>query len=167
MLRITEVRLPLDHPAAALRAALLARLGIAPEALVAFSVFRRGVDARKRPVAFTYTLDAEVRDETALLARLQDDHRVSLTPDMSYRPVAQAPSGSSSRPVVIGFGPCGLFAGLILAQMGFRPLILERGKAVRERTQDTWGLWRKSVLDPESNVQFGRASCRERVLYRV
>jgi uncharacterized FAD-dependent dehydrogenase len=155
MLRITEVRLPLDHPEAALRAALLARLGIAPEALVAFSVFRRGVDARKRPVTFTYTLDAEFRDEAALLARLKSDRRVSPAPDMSYRPVAQASSKSANRPVVIGLGPCGLFAGLILAQMGFRPLILERGKAVRERTKDTWGLWRKSVLDPESNVQFG------------
>ena len=155
MLRITEVRLPLDHPEAALRAALLDRLGIAPEALVAFTVFRRGVDARKRPVTFTYTLDAEVRDEAALLARLKSDRRVSLAPDMSYRPVAQASSRYAGRPVVIGFGPCGLFAGLILAQMGFRPLIFERGKAVRERTQDTWGLWRNSVLDPESNVQFG------------
>ena len=155
MLRITEVRLPLDHPEAALRAALLDRLGIAPEALVAFTVFRRGVDARKRPVIFTYTLDAEVRDEAALLARLKSDRRVSLAPDMSYRPVAQASSRYAGRPVVIGFGPCGLFAGLILAQMGFRPLIFERGKAVRERTQDTWGLWRNSVLDPESNVQFG------------
>jgi len=155
MLRITEVRLPLDHPEAALCAALLDRLGIAPEALVAFTVFRRGVDARKRPVTFTYTLDAEVRDEAALLARLKSDRRVSLAPDMSYRPVAQASSRYAGRPVVIGFGPCGLFAGLILAQMGFRPLIFERGKAVRERTQDTWGLWRNSVLDPESNVQFG------------
>ncbi len=155
MLRITEVRLPLDHPETALRAALLDRLGIAPDALVAFSVFRRGVDARKRPVLFTYTLDAEFRDEAALLARLKNDRRVSLAPDMNYRPVARAPSRSANRPVVIGFGPCGLFAGLLLAQMGFRPLILERGKAVRERTQDTWGLWRKSVLDPESNVQFG------------
>ena len=155
MLRITEVRLPLDHPEAALRAALLDRLGIAPEALVAFTVFRRGVDARKRPVTFTYTLDTEVRDEAALLARLKSDRRVSLAPDMSYRPVAQASSRYAGRPVVIGFGPCGLFAGLILAQMGFRPLIFERGKAVRERTQDTWGLWRNSVLDPESNVQFG------------
>ena len=155
MLRITEVRLPLDHPEAALCAALLDRLGIAPEALVAFTVFRRGVDARKRPVIFTYTLDAEVRDEAALLARLKSDRRVSLAPDMSYRPVAQASSRYAGRPVVIGFGPCGLFAGLILAQMGFRPLIFERGKAVRERTQDTWGLWRNSVLDPESNVQFG------------
>ncbi len=118
MLRITEVRLPLDHPEAALRAALLARLDIAPEALVAFSVFRRGVDARKRPVIFTYTLDAEVRDEAALLTRLKGDRRASLTPDMNYRPVARAPSGSASRPVVIGFGPCGLFAGLILAQTG-------------------------------------------------
>ena len=96
MLRITEVRLPLDHPEAALRAAPLERLGIAPDALVAFSVFRRGVDARKRPVTFTYTLDAEVRDEAALLARLKNDRRVSLTPDMSYRPVARAPSGSGS-----------------------------------------------------------------------
>jgi len=156
MLRLTEIKLPLDHPEAALKAALLQRLGLPEAALLGYTVFRRGFDARKKSdIHFVYTLDVDVKDEPAVLKRLRDDRHVTTTPDMAYRYVAQAPAGLEERPVVIGMGPCGLFAGLILAQMGFRPIILERGKAVRERTQDTWGLWRKGKLDPESNVQFG------------
>ena len=155
MLRITEVRLPLDHTEDAIPSAILKRLGIAARELAGHSIFRRAVDARKPVITFTYTLDVEVRNEPALLARLKDDRRVTRSPDTSYQFVARAPVSLVSRPVVIGTGPCGLFAGLLLAQMGFRPLILDRGKIVRERTRDTWGLWRKSVLNPESNVQFG------------
>jgi hypothetical protein len=156
MLRLTEIKLPLDHPEADLKAAILKRLAGREADLVGFSVFRRGYDARKKSdIHFVYTVDCEVRDEKAVLKRLKDDRHVTPTPDMAYRYVAQAPEGLAERPVVIGLGPCGLFAGLILAQMGFKPIILERGKAVRERTQDTWGLWRKGKLNPESNVQFG------------
>ena len=156
MLRITELKLPLDHPEAALRAEILRRLGIADEALLGYTIFRRGHDARKRPlITFTYTLDVEVKDEEAVLRRLKNDRQVARAPDTSYHFVAQAAAHPTQRPVVIGTGPCGMFAGLILAQMGFRPIILERGKAVRERTKDTWGLWRNGVLNPESNVQFG------------
>ncbi|MBI1964775.1 MAG: NAD(P)/FAD-dependent oxidoreductase [Betaproteobacteria bacterium] len=156
MLRLTEVKLPIDHPGGELQAAILRRLGITADDLVGYSVFRRAVDARKRPaIAFIYTLDIEVKHEPALLQRLEGDRHVTRAPDTSYRFVAQAPASLAARPVVIGAGPCGLFSGLLLAQMGFRPIILERGKAVRERTRDTWGLWRKSVLNPESNVQFG------------
>jgi uncharacterized FAD-dependent dehydrogenase len=156
-MRLTELRLPLDHSDADLRAAIVKRLGIAADELLAYSVFRRGHDARKRSAVFlTYTLDVTLRDEPAVLARLADDDHVGPTPDTAYRFIARAPSPPPTpRPVVIGTGPCGLFAGLLLAQMGFRPLILERGKAVRERTQDTWGLWRKGQLNPDSNVQFG------------
>jgi len=156
MLRLTEVKLPLDHPDDALRAAILKRLGIDEADLVGYSVFRRGYDARKKAdIHFVYTLDVEVRDEARTRKRMRGDKHVSITPDMTYHFVAQAPTGLEERPIVIGMGPCGLFAGLILAQSGFRPIILERGKAVRERTQDTWGLWRKGKLNPESNVQFG------------
>ena len=155
MLRLTELKLPLDHAEGAVEAALLKRLGVAPSELTGFTVFRRGVDARKKSaIALIYTLDVEVKNETALLKRLKGDRNVSLAPDTRYRLVTRAPP-SSPRPVIIGTGPCGLLAALVLAQMGFRPIILERGKVVRERTKDTWGLWRKSVLDPESNVQFG------------
>jgi hypothetical protein len=156
MLRLTEVRLPLDHSEEDVRAAILKRLGIDADDLAGHAIVRRAVDARKRSsIALTYTLDAEVRNEAALRARFEGDRRIGATPDTTYRFVAQAPKTLASRPLVIGTGPCGLFAGLLLAQMGFRPIILERGKIVRERTQDTWGLWRRSVLDPESNVQFG------------
>ena len=155
MLRLTEIRLPVDHPETALRAEIVRKLGIAPAELTGFSVVRRAVDARKQRLTFSYSVDVEVTDEAALLSRLKDDRHVAPAPDTSYRFVARAPATPAARPVVIGTGPCGYFAGLLLAQMGFRPIILERGKIVRERTQDTWGLWRRSVLDPESNVQFG------------
>ena len=156
-MRLTELRLPLDHTDADQRAAILKRLGVDADDLLAYSVFRRGFDARKRSaIVLTYTLDLTLKDEAATLARFAGDRHVGPTPDTSYRFVARAPSPPlQSRPVVVGSGPCGLFACLLLAQMGFRPLLLERGKAVRERTQDTWGLWRKKQLNPESNVQFG------------
>ena len=154
MLRLTEIRLPLTHPADHLKAAILKRLGIAASELLDFSIFRCGHDARKKnAIMLVYTVDVAVRNEAALLA--QNIPHVGPAPDMRYRNVAQAPQDLPERPVVIGSGPCGLFAGLLLAQMGFKPLLLERGKEVRERTRDTWGLWRQGKLDPESNVQFG------------
>ena len=157
MLRLTDVLLPLDHPPEALPAAICARLGIAPEELERFAVVRRANDARKKSaILLVYSLDVAVADEAALLARFAGDPHVRPSPDTSYRFVTTAPADySGARPVVIGAGPCGLLAALVLAQMGLRPIILERGKAVRERTRDTWGLWRRGVLDPESNAQFG------------
>jgi uncharacterized FAD-dependent dehydrogenase len=156
MLRITELKLPLNHTEGMLRAALVERLGISDAQLLAYSLFRQGYDARKKyAIKLVYTVDAEVSDESAVLARLNNAPQISLTPDNTYRFVGEAPKNLTERPVIIGTGPCGLFAGLILAQMGFRPIILERGKAVRERTKDTFGLWRKSEFNPESNVQFG------------
>jgi len=156
MLRITELKLPLNHPENMLKNAIVDRLGISANELINYTIFRQGFDARKRnAILVVYTVDIETANEQAILSRLQDDPHISLTPDCAYRFVTQAPKHLTSRPVVIGTGPCGMFAGLILAQMGFRPIILERGKEVRERTKDTFGLWRKSVFNPESNVQFG------------
>ena len=159
MLRLTELKLPLDHSDDELRAAIVDRLHIDADQLMRYNVYRRAVDARKRSaICLTYTLDVEVGDENALLRENKKHNKIKYlekSPDTSYRFVARAPDGFTQRPLVIGSGPCGLFAGLLLAQMGFRPIIVERGKVVRERTQDTWGLWRKSVFNPESNVQFG------------
>jgi uncharacterized FAD-dependent dehydrogenase len=157
MLRISEIKLPLDHPAEALKAAILSRLDIAADDLLSFAIARRANDARRKSaILMVYSIDVALRDEAEVLARFAGDVHVRQTPDTGYRFVASAPASlPGPRPVVIGAGPCGLFAGLILAQMGFRPIILERGKVVRERTKDTWGLWRRGVLDPESNVQFG------------
>lgn len=160
MIRITELRLPIEHAPEELEAAILKRLGISSKDLVDFIVFKRSYDARKNiALAFIYTIDVSVKNEEAILTKFGHDQHVRPSPDTSYHFVAQANSQSdnslSERPVVIGFGPCGIFAALVLAQMGFKPIVLERGKQVRERTQDTWGLWRKNVLNPESNVQFG------------
>ena len=160
MLRLTELRLPLDHAESALRPAILARLGLPDAGLRSFTVFKRAYDARKKTaIQLTYSLDCEVEEEGAVLARFPGDVHVRPSPDTRYSPVGHAPADffavQAPRPVVVGFGPCGLFAALILAQMGLRPIVLERGKAARERTLDTWGLWRKGVLNPESNVQFG------------
>jgi uncharacterized protein len=156
MLRLNEIKLPLDHAEGDTRRAAIKRLKISEGDLLSVTIFRRGYDARKRAdIQLVYTLDVEVKDEKAVLARHRGDPKVIVTPDASYHFVAKAPAQLKSRPIVIGLGPCGLFAALTLAEMGFRPIVLERGKAVRERTQDTWGLWRKSTLNPESNVQFG------------
>lgn len=156
MIRLIELRLPLEHSPEALKTAILEKLGIAASDLTSFTIFKRGYDARKRTaIMLVYTLDVEVANETELLKRLAKDPQVSPSPDTRYHFVAQAPKELPHRPLIIGFGPCGIMAGLVLAQMGFRPIILERGKKVRERTKDTWGLWRKGVLNPESNVQFG------------
>jgi uncharacterized FAD-dependent dehydrogenase len=157
MLRVTELKLPLGHPPEALPEALAARLKARPGEIVSFTVARRANDARKKSaILMVYSVDVVLADEAAVLARLEDDPHVRPTPDTGYKFVARFPAGHAHpRPIVIGAGPCGLFAGLILAQMGLKPIILDRGKAVRERTKDTWGLWRRGVLDPESNVQFG------------
>jgi len=156
MLRLTEIKLPINHGPEALRAAALKRLRLPSEDLQSCAVFKRAFDARKKSaIVFIYTLDVIVRHEVATLKRFAGDARVRITPDMTYRFTARAPKHVARRPVVIGAGPCGLFAALILAEAGFRPIILDRGKVVRERTKDTWGLWRRAVLDPESNVQFG------------
>jgi uncharacterized protein len=151
MPRITELRLPLDHPEEALPAAIRARLGLDENAPLSWSVARRGYDARKKAnIQLVYSIDVTTPDNIETYGR-----DISRIPDVAYRPVAQAPARLKSRPVVVGSGPCGLFAALILAEMGFRPIILERGRIVRQRTRDTWALWRRGILTPESNAQFG------------
>ena len=170
MIRIAELRLPLsaaDAPETALRPLAAQKLGLPPTAIEQLTVFKRSFDARKAELLAVYIVDltlspaalqTETEPEAALLARFADDPHVNATPDMAWRPPVQGPlpgQDSKPRPVVIGLGPCGMFAALVLAQMGLKPIVLERGKAVRERTKDTWGLWRKRELQPESNVQFG------------
>lgn len=157
MIRLSDLALPLDHTPEELEAAITARLALAPGQLERFTLVRRGNDARKKhAIKLVYVLDVVVQGEEAVLAAHAGDSHVRPSPDTSYHFPVRAPDGwQLTRPVVIGAGPCGLLAALILAQMGLKPIIIERGKAVRERTKDTWGLWRRSVLEPESNVQFG------------
>ncbi len=156
MIRLTNIKLPLDHQEHELEQAVLTKLSLSKEQLINMTVFKRGYDARKKNTIFLiYTLDVETACNKVLLEQFRADNQVRETPDMSYKYVTQAPTDLKCRPVVIGMGPCGLFAGLVLAQMGFKPIILERGQEVRQRTKDTFGFWRKKVLNTESNVQFG------------
>ena len=157
MIRITELPLPLDYTPEVLRQAILKRLNVPPGDLVDFTLFKRSYDARKKNsgILFICTVDVTLKDEAAVLKRLARDRQVGVAPDTSYHPVAQARAQLDGRPLVVGFGPCGLFAALLLAQMGFKPIVLERGRDVRRRTRDTWALWRQNTLTPESNVQFG------------
>jgi len=156
MLRLTEIKLPLDHAADALRVLILRTLGIPAADLLGVRVRRRGHDARKPGViALVYTLDVEVRDEDALLKKFHGSPHINPAPDETYRYPVHAATPPATRPVVIGSGPCGVFAGLSLARMGLKPLILERGHSVRERTKDVWGFWRERRFNPVSNVQFG------------
>jgi len=158
MIRLSNIKLPLDHDEQALDHAILTTLEITPEQLISFNMFRRGYDARKKSNIFLiYTLDIEVAAalEAELLIKFADDQLIKQTPDLEYHYVAQAPEDLKERPIIVGFGPCGLLAGLTLAQMGYNPIILDRGKEVRERTKDTFGFWREKKLNTESNVQFG------------
>ena len=182
MIRITELKLPLSavpvearrasdaptetdadrapapHPIAALTALAAQALSITEAYIATLQVFKRSFDARKAELLVVYTVDlalAAPEQEAALLQQFEKHPHIGPTPDMTYHPVGHAPAKLTERPVVVGFGPCGMFAALLLAQMGFRPIVLERGTTVRQRTKDTWGLWRNNTLKPESNVQFG------------
>ena len=151
-------RAPVAHPVEALQALAAQALGIANTDIADLHIFKRSFDARKVDLLAVYIVDLTLADpaqEAALLIRHANHPHISATPDMAYRMVARAPADMPLRPVVVGFGPCGMFAALVLAQMGFKPIVLERGTTVRQRTKDTWGLWRKKTLKPESNVQFG------------
>ncbi len=157
LIRITELQMPLGFTPAALREAVIARLAIKDADLLEVQLFKRSPDARRRNAAivFSCVVDVRLRDEATVLQRFAGDQHVRVAPDTAYHPVASAPPQLRGRPVVVGFGPGGLFAALVLAQGGFRPIVLERGREVRQRTQDTWALWRRNILTPESNVQFG------------
>ncbi len=157
MIRLTELKLPLDHADTALADLIAHTLGLATDQLLHVRVHKRSFDARKHVVSLVYIAHVELAPEleAQVLQRLAGHPHIGPAPDLSYHPPVQAPATLKQRPVVVGFGPCGIFAALLLAQMGFAPIVIERGKKVRERTKDTWGLWRKKVLNPESNVQFG------------
>ncbi len=155
-------RIPTPHPEAVLRQMAARSLGIEPQTIASLNVFKRSFDARKAELLAVFIVDIALTDaqtEKKLLFQFETSPHIQPTPDMVWHPPCHAPEGFGAlegvRPVVVGFGPCGMFAALCLAQIGFKPIVLERGKKVRERTKDTWGLWRKQQLQPESNVQFG------------
>ena len=163
MLRLSELKLPLDHSEADLQQAILKRLRLPAEVLRGHRLVKRSVDARRAGgIRLVYSLDLDLDLDAAarrrLLRRFTGDPHLRPSPDERYRPVARLAPGSPAppRPVVVGAGPCGYFAALVLAEMGLRPLLLERGLSVRERSAATFGFWRgRRSLDPEANAQFG------------
>jgi hypothetical protein len=158
MIRINELKLSLDHGPDALPQLIAQTLGLDPTDIFSHTIYKRSYDARKQNLLLVYIVDvclASNERQAQLLQQFEGHPHIRITPDQDYYPVAQLNAAPALRPVVVGFGPCGIFAALLLAQMGFCPIVLERGKKVRERTKDTWGLWRKNILHPESNVQFG------------
>ncbi len=158
MIRLNELKLPLDHAPDALPQLMATALGVEISSIASHTIYKRSYDARKQKLLLVYICDVQLTDarlESALLEKLEGNPHVRPTPNQNYYPVVQLTEPPAIRPVVVGFGPCGIFAALLLAQMGFKPIVLERGKKVRERTKDTWGLWRKNTLNSESNVQFG------------
>lgn len=155
MIRVSEIKLSLDHSAEELITAIANKLKLPAREIVQYEVFKRSYDARRSAMCLSYIVDIKLKDEARILNKFKNDSHVRPTPDMAYKFVGQAPEICTERPIVIGFGPCGFFSALMLAQMGFKPIVLERGKQVRERTKDTWDLWRKNTLNPESNVQYG------------
>jgi len=158
MIRLSELKLPLDHPEDALPALICSTLKISANQLKSFNIYKRSYDARKQKLLLVYIVDVELdnaRLEAQLLSKFTTNSHIRPAPDMVYQLPVKLNEAPAIRPVVIGFGPCGIFAAMMLAQMGFKPIVIERGKQVRERTKDTWGLWRKRILHTESNVQFG------------
>jgi uncharacterized FAD-dependent dehydrogenase len=157
-----EDRIPAPHPEDALRTLASQALGIDPQAIDQLHVFKRSFDARKVDLLAVFIVDVTLKNakaEAPLLAQFPKHPHIQATPNMTWQAPCHAPAHfgqqEGERPVVVGFGPCGIFAALSLAQMGFKPIVIERGSPVRQRTKDTWGLWRKQTLNPESNVQFG------------
>ena len=162
MLRLNEIKLPLDHSEDDFTTAIIDKLDIKAEELQEFTVHKRSFDARKKAsILLIYQLDVTLTEaaEQRVLEKFSKQSSVKPSPDMDYHFVAEAPADfpnkDQTRPIIIGFGPCGILTALVLAQMGLKPIVLERGQAVKQRTQDTWDLWRKGKLNKESNVQFG------------
>jgi uncharacterized FAD-dependent dehydrogenase len=155
MIRISEIKLPLDHTDEQLRLATAEKIATHPSKIKNLIIFKRSYDARRSAMCLIYIVDIDIDNPEKILTKFSKDNNIRITPDMQYTHVGQAPINLIERPIVVGFGPCGFFAALVLAQMGFKPIVLERGKEVRERTKDTWAFWRKNSLNPESNVQYG------------
>ena len=155
MIRIRDITLPFDHEEQTLLKAIFRRLGAAQSNFVDFDIVRKSIDARrKNRIVAVYTVDVQLKNEAALLASFINDTKISQSPSGTYN-MPEVIAGAGLRPVVVGSGPCGLFAGLILAQAGLKPILIERGKDVKTRIKDVKAFWREAKLDPESNVQFG------------
>lgn len=154
MIRVPEIKLYLDEEETKLKELLAKKLNISSGDIKEIRIFKKSVDARKKDkIYFVYTLDAEVKDEEKLLKRFSKKG-VTKVKDVS-RNYQYKDQGDTLRPVVVGSGPSGLFAGLVLAKSGFKPILLERGKDVERRAVDVGFFWNEGKLNPESNVQFG------------
>ena len=158
MIRINQLKLPVGHTQEQLAARAAKKLRIRPEEIRTLAIRRQSLDARKKPeLFFSYVVDAELADEARerQLLRRAGDRDVSIHEEKPYRLPKPGTAPLAHPPVIVGTGPAGLFCGLALARAGYRPVLLERGEAVDARTSRVNRFWRESVLDPDSNVQFG------------
>jgi uncharacterized FAD-dependent dehydrogenase len=155
MIRVHDLALAFDHAPDDLNKAIAKRLGIRKNGLQQVEVVRQSTDARRRSqILFVYTVDVKVGNEPQVLKACAGDAKIGTAPAKTYV-LAKRAKPTSPAPVVVGSGPCGLFCALILAQQGFKPCLIERGKEVRARIQDVHRFWQQGDLDPASNVQFG------------
>ncbi len=153
MIRINEIKLSLEEDIDRIPGKIAKKLRLKPEEILEYQIFRESIDARKRDqINLVYTVDVKVKNEEKVLEKHRD---ISNSPDFRYNDVTHGTKVLGNRPVVIGTGPAGLFAGLILAQRGYKPVLLERGQDVDTRTEDVKGFWQGKEINPESNVQFG------------
>ncbi|MDR1606121.1 MAG: NAD(P)/FAD-dependent oxidoreductase [Streptococcaceae bacterium] len=156
MLRLTQIKLSIHDDLSAIQQQVLKRLRIQPSDLLELRIYKESIDARKAgDIYFIYTVDVGVKDETKFLTG--KIKHLAPTPDLAYQApkLKHGTQPLTHRPVVIGFGPAGMYAALLLAQQGYRPLVLERGEAVDDRVRSIEAFWQQGQLNPNSNVQFG------------
>lgn len=154
MIRISQIKLPVDHDDQALLQAAARELKLPSEKIERLTIQKKSIDARKKPISYVYTVDVKVKGEEKLLKKLHN-RNVTRTEKKRYQFPEPGSERLEHRPVIVGTGPAGLFCGLMLARSGYRPILLERGETARKRKETVDRFWNGGSLQSDSNVQFG------------